>query len=165
VSADWGFQQHPCREVFSLLCASPELLQSLHSRLLPDQVSVFSLCPSLPRRSTLDQSVKQVSRVRACRVGRIAPNRGAGPRDSAIRQKRVPRLIDDSAIRLLRLVDPAGLIGCLACCAQKSLTMCVYCTAASAMRLLCVIRQARLSHSADERCTISCVLPWLNIRA
>ncbi|MFM9151927.1 MAG: hypothetical protein ACKOPU_06645, partial [Candidatus Planktophila sp.] len=53
-SADWGSQMQPCRPVFDLLCASPEIQHSLSGRLRPDQVWF-----ALSRRSTLDRSIKQ----------------------------------------------------------------------------------------------------------
>jgi hypothetical protein len=54
-SPDWGSQQRPCRPIFTMLCAPPELQQSLSSRLRPDEVWF-----ALSRKSTLDRHVKQV---------------------------------------------------------------------------------------------------------
>ncbi len=55
MSPDWGSQQRPSCPIFSLLCASTELQQSLSSRLRPDEVWF-----ALSRRSTLDRHVKQL---------------------------------------------------------------------------------------------------------
>ena len=54
-SADWGYQLHPRRPVFDLLCASAEEQRSLASRMRPDQVWF-----ALSRRSTLDQNTKVI---------------------------------------------------------------------------------------------------------
>ncbi len=55
VSPDWGSQQRLSCPIFSLLCASTELQQSLSSRQRPDEVWF-----ALSRRSTLDRHVKQL---------------------------------------------------------------------------------------------------------
>ena len=54
-SADWGYQLHPRRPVFDLLCAPPEAQRSFAGRMRPDQVWF-----ALSRRSTLDRNTKLV---------------------------------------------------------------------------------------------------------
>ena len=74
VSPDWGYQQQPSRPIFDLLRSSLEEQRFLSSWFQPDQVWF-----ALTRRSTLEQSIKQVLE----RAGRVVTVYKRGSRVAA----------------------------------------------------------------------------------